>query len=194
MRPLSGLLLLLAMLGSSIAQAQKRPDAIRVCVATLKNSTPEIVDATLQRNELVKAFERINKSKDVKNGKAASIEAIPLELREGAGPEVRDKDCQFVLYTELTEVQRVGAPEIIIPRPSAVEVGGVSDSRAVPADYHSGTVTYRMVRSGDIADWTSGLVSAHAQMPEQTLVLQLMDQVANRAAKELRTPHPGAPQ
>jgi hypothetical protein len=194
MRRLSGLLL--PILLTFMVQAQKKPDAVRVCVATLKNSTPEIVNATLQRNELVKAFERINKSKDVKHGKVAPIEAIPLELREGTGPEVRDKDCQFVLYTELTEVERVGSPGIILPRPGAVEVSGnVGDSRAVSsADYHSGNVTYRVVRSGDIADWTSGLESAHAQLPEQTLVLQLMDQVANRVAKELRTPHPAAPQ
>jgi hypothetical protein len=177
-----------------MAQAQKKPDAIRVCVARLKNSTPQIVDETWQRTQLVKAFERIDKGKDVKNGKVAAIEAIPLELREGSGPEVRDKDCQFVVYTELAEVVRAGAPEIIVPPPGAVEVGGVTDPRATPADYHSATLTYRMVRSGDIENWTSGLVSAHAQLSEQMLVSQLMDQVANRVAKELRTPHSAAPQ
>jgi hypothetical protein len=192
MRRLSGLLL--SILFTSVLQAQKRPDVSRVCVATLNNSTPQIVNATWQRNVLVKAFERINKGKDVKKGKAAPVEAIPLELREGSGPEIRDKDCQFVLYTNLTEVLRAGTPEIIIPPPSAVEVGGVSDPRAIPADYHSATITYRMVRAGETANWTSGLVSAHAQLPEDTLVSQLMDQVASRVASELRTPHPAAPQ
>jgi len=192
MRRLSGLLL--SILVASTLQAQKRPDVIRVCVATLKNSSPHIVNATWQRNQLVRAFERINKGKDVKNGKAAPIEAIALELTEGSDPEVRDKDCQFVVYTNLTEVLRAGAPEIIIPPPSAVEVGGVSDPRAYPADYHSATVTYRMVRSGDIANWASGLVSAHAQLPEETLVSQLMDQVARRVANDLRTLRPAAPQ
>ena len=197
MRRLSGLLvsiLVTSFLVTSMVQAQKRPDVIRVCVARLKNSTPHIVNETWQRDQLVKAFERINKSKDVKNGKAAPIEAIPLELREGSDPEVRDKDCQFVLYTNLTEVLRAGAPEIIIPPPGAVEVGGVSDPRAYPADYHGATVTYRMVRSGEIANWVSGLVSAHAQLSEETLVSQLIDQVARRVANELRTPHPPAPQ
>ncbi|MGH9641684.1 MAG: hypothetical protein ACRD3Q_04610, partial [Terriglobales bacterium] len=143
----------------------------------------------------VRAFERINKGKDVKKGKAAPIEAMPLELTEGSDPEVRDKDCQFVLYSNLTEVVRVGTPEVILPRPGAAEIGGTTDPRAYPDDYHSATVTYRMVRSGDIADWTSGLVSAHAQLPEGTLVSQLMDEIAIRVAKELRTPHPAeAPQ
>ena len=191
MRRLSGLLL--SILVTSTVQAQKRPDVIRVCVATLENSTPHVVNATWQRNQIVKTFERINKSKDVKNGKAAPIEAIPLELTEGPDPEVRDKDCQFVLYTNLTEVQRVGGPEII-PRPDAVEVGGSTDRRAYPADDHSATVTYRVVRSGEIADWTSGLVSAHGPFREETLVLQLMDQVASRVASELRTRNPAAPQ
>ena len=186
--------LLLSVLVTSMLQAQKKPDVSRVCVATLKNSTPQIVNATWQRNVLVKAFERINKGKDVKKGKAAPVEAIPLELKEGSDSEIRDKDCQFVLYTNLTEVLRAGTPEIIIPPPGAVEVGGVSDPRAIPADYHSATVTYRMVRAGEMANWTSGLVSAHAQLQEETLVSQLMDQVASRVANELRTPLPAAPQ
>jgi hypothetical protein len=197
MRRLSGFalcILVVSVSGTSALHAEKKPDVVRVCVARLKNSTPHIVNEIWQRDQLVKAFERINKGKNVKKGKAAPIEAIPLELREGSDPEVRDKDCQFVLYTNLTEVAGAGAPEIIIPRPEAVELGGVSDPRAIPADYHSATVTYRMVRPEDIANWTSGLVSAHAQLPEQTLVAQLMDQVANRVANELRTPHSEAPQ
>lgn len=192
MRPLS--FLLLPILVASIVQAQKKPDAIRICVVSLKNSTPQIVNEKWEQTQLVKALERINKSKDVKNGKAAPIEAIALESRDGSGPEVRDKDCEFVLYTELTEVTRAGSSEIIVPAPGAIGIGGATDPRATPADYHSETLTYRMARSGDISDYTSGLVSAHAQLPEQTLVGQLMDQVANRVASELRTPHSSAPQ
>jgi len=186
--------LLIPILVASIVQAQKKPDAVRVCVASLKNSTPQIVNEKWEQNQLVKALERINKSKDVKNGKAAPIEAIALELREGSGPEVRDKDCEFVLYTELPEVARAGSPEIMVPAPGAIGIGGATDPRATPAEYHSETVTYRMVRAGDVEDFTSGLVSAHAQLPEQTLIGQLMDQVANRVASELRTPHSSAPQ
>jgi len=177
-----------------IVHAQDRQEPIRLRVSMLKNGSPEFVNPTLQRNELIKAFERMNKSKDVKKGKAAPIEAIPLESTEEPDPDVRDKDCEFVLHTNLTEVVRAGTPEISIPPPGAVEVGGISDPRAYPADYHSATVTYRIVRSAEITNWASGLVSAHAQVPEETLVTQLMDQIASRVATELRTPHPPAPQ
>src|SRR5215467_4050686 len=183
---------LVSILLTSIVHAQGKQEPIRVCVSLLKNTSPEFVNPRLQRNELIKAFERINKSKDVKRGKVAQIEAIPLESTEEPDPDVRNKDCEFVLHTNLTEVVRAGTPEITIPPPGAVEIGGVSDPRAYPADYHSATVTYRMVRSGEVANWASGLVSAHAQVPEETLVSQLMDQIAGRVANELRTPHPPA--
>jgi hypothetical protein len=77
MQRLSGLLL--AILVTSMVQAQQRPDAIRVCVTTANTTSGVASDRELQRNVLVKALERTNKDKDVKNGKAAPIEAIPLE-------------------------------------------------------------------------------------------------------------------
>jgi hypothetical protein len=165
MQRLSGLLL--AILVTSMVQAQQRPDAIRVCVFTANSTSGVAADKELQRNVLVKALERTNKDKDVKNGKAAPIEAIPLELEE------RDKDCPFVLSTD---VGRFGA--------SGIALGPDADV----------TVNYRMVRSGDKKDWTSGTVSAHGQPQDKMLVLQLMEEVASRVAKELRTPRPAAPQ
>ncbi|HKR86057.1 MAG TPA: hypothetical protein VJS37_17990, partial [Terriglobales bacterium] len=102
----------------------------------LKNSSREYVNPTWQRNELIKAFERINKSKDVKKGKAAAIQAIPLESTDEPDTDVRDKECRFVLHTNLTEVRRVGEPKISVPQSSAIEVGTrAGDPRAEPGDY-----------------------------------------------------------
>jgi hypothetical protein len=185
--------LLLSILFVSTAHAQERPEPIRVCVATLENSSRQIVSPTWQRNQLIKAFERINKSKDVKKGKAAAIEAIALESTIGPDPDVREKNCRYVLYTNLTEVLRVGEPQISLPPPGAVEVGtGAGNPRAYPPDYQSATVQYRIVRAGNLETWASGLVTAHDQLPEETRVSQLMDQIASRVASELRKPHPAA--
>ena|SRR6185503_11365199 len=60
---------LLSLLVISIVHAQDKQEPIRVCVSMLKNSSREYVNPTWQRNELIKAFERINKSKDVRKGK-----------------------------------------------------------------------------------------------------------------------------
>jgi len=187
--------LLVSVLFVSLAHAQDRQQPIRVCVAMLKNSSPEFVDPAWQRNELIKAFERINKSKDVKKGKAAPIEAIPLESTDEPDPDVRDKDCRFVLHTNLTRVARLGEPKISIPQPSAVEVGtGPGDPRAYPAGFRDATVEYRVMRAGNPEAWASGLVTGNGQLAEDTLVSQLMDQVANRVAGEFRKAHSPAPQ
>jgi hypothetical protein len=73
------------------------------------------VNPTWQRNELIKAFERINKSKDVKKGKAAAIQAIPLESTDEPDTDVRDKECGFVLHTNLVEVLQAGDHKIGVP-------------------------------------------------------------------------------
>jgi hypothetical protein len=187
--------LLVSILFISILQAQERQEPIRLCVAMLKNSSPEFVDPAWQRNELIKAFERINKSKDVKKGKAAPIEAISLESSDEPDTDVRDKDCKFVLHTNLTRIVQLGGPKISIPQPSAVEVAtGPGDPRAYPADFRDATVEYRVMRVGNQETWTSGLVTGNGQLSEDTLVSQLMDQVANRVAGEIRKPHSQEPQ
>ena len=187
--------LLVSILFISMVHAQNRQDPIRVCVSVLKNSSREFVNPTWQRNELIKAFERINKSKDVKKGKAAPIQAIPLESTEEPDTDVRDKECKFVLHTNLIEVLRAGEPKISVPPPGAIEVGtGPGDPRAYPADHRTATVEYRIMRAGHLETWASGLVSGEGQLSEETLVSQLMDQVANRIAGEFRKPHPQLPQ
>ena len=146
-------------------------------------------------NELIRAFERINKSKDVKKGKAAPIQAIPLESTDEPDTDVRNKGCGFVLHTNLVEVQRTGDPKIILPAPGAIQAGTtVGDPRAYPPDYRTATVEYRIMRAENPETWDSGLVSGNAQLSEETLVSQLMDEVANRVAVEFRKPHPPAPQ
>ena len=184
--------LLLSMVFLSVSNAQKGPEPIRLCVATLENSSPYNVTPTWQRNELIKAFERINKSKDVKKGKAASIDPVPLESTQGADPAVRQNDCRFVLYTNLTFVQQAG--EISVPPAGAVAAGvRLGDARAYPPDYHSATIAYRVTQAGDPHPWTSGVVTAQEPQLEETLVSELMDQIAGRVASELRNPHPAPP-
>jgi hypothetical protein len=182
--------LLVSILFISVVHAEDRREPIRVCVSMLKNSSREIVNPTWQRNELIKAFERINKSKDVKKGKVAAIQAIPLESTDEPDTDVRDKDCGFVLHTNLIEVLRAGEPKISVPPPGAIEVGtGLGDPRAYPAEYRTATVEYRIMRPGNPEAFASSLVSGQGQLSEETLVSQLMDQVASRVAGEFRKPH-----
>ncbi|HJS99966.1 MAG TPA: hypothetical protein VJ756_12820 [Terriglobales bacterium] len=178
-----------------LLQAQEKQAAVRICVATLENTSRHIVNPAWERNQLVRALERTNKSKEVKKGKAPKIETVALDSSGEADTTVREKNCDFVLYTNLTEVLQGDRPEVSVPPPGAVQVGtGVGDSRAYPPDYHSATVNYRLVRVGNFKPWAEGMVNGDAQLSEDMLVSQLMDQIANRVVVEIRKPHDSGPE
>jgi len=186
---------LVSILLISMIHAQDRHEPIRVCVSMLKNSSREYVNPAWQRNQLIKAFERINKSKEVKKGKAAPIQAIPLDSTEEPDTDVRNNRCEFVLRTNLIEVMRMGDHKLSVPQPGAIQVGtSVGDPRAVPEDYRTATVEYRIMRAGNPETWASSQISDEGQISEETLVSQIMNQVANRVAAEFREPHSPAPQ
>ncbi len=187
MRRLSALLPLILLM--SLARAQNRSELIRLCVSTLQNSSRNVIDTRWQRDQLVKAFERTNKSKDVTKGKVARVDTVLLESNEETDPAVRENNCQFILHTNLTEVTRSGTSDIGTPRPRSIEVGSVRDDpRANGSDDVSATIRYRIMRAGELEEWASDVVTTHDQLPDVMLVSHLMDQVANRVASELRKP------
>jgi hypothetical protein len=180
-------LLLSPLLFVSIAHAQNTPEAIRLCIPTLQNASRHIVDTTWQQNQLIRAFERINKSKDVTKRKIARTEPLALVSNDEYDPEIRDKNCEYVLRTTVVEVQEAGRAQNGEPPPGAIEVGArVGDPRAIPPEYHTATIEYQLMRVGEFVVWASGLVTAQEQLPEQTVIMRLMDQLAYRVAREFR--------
>lgn len=178
-----------------VIHAQEKPAPVRICVGTLENTSRNIVNPAWERDQLVKALERTNKSKEVKKGKAPKIETVTLESSGEADTMVREKNCDFVLYTNLAEVFQADRSAVSVPPPGAIQVGtGMGDPRAYPPDYHSATVNYRLMRPGNLKPWTEGMVTADNALPEDTLVSQLMDQIANRVVAEIRKPHDSAPE
>lgn len=178
-----------------IINAQEKPAPVRICVGMLENTSRNFVNPAWEREQLVRALERTNKSKEVKKGKAPKIETVALESSGEPDTTVREKNCDFVLYTNLTEVLQAGRPAVSVPPPGAIQVGtGMGDPRAYPEDYHSATVNYRLMRPGNLKPWADGIVTADNALPEDTLVSQLMDQIANRVAAEVRKPHDSAPE
>lgn len=182
---------LLALLSSvllmSFAHAQNRPEPIRLCVSTLQNSSRSALDITWQRNQLIKMFERINKSKDVTKGKAARIDTVLLESNTETDPAVRENNCEFILHTNVLEVIDSGTSDASLQRPRSVQIGGARDDpRANSSDDNRATVEYRIMRAGELEPWSSDVVTAHDPLPAAMLISHLMDQVANRVADKLR--------
>jgi hypothetical protein len=184
------LALLLPILLMSVAHAQNKPEPIRLCVSTLQNSSHNLVNTTWQRNQLVKAFERVNKGKDVIKGKVARIETVLLESNTETDPTVREQNCQFILHTNIVELIDAGTSDINSPRPHSIQVGSApGDPNAGSLNENRATVSYRIMRAGELEEWSSGIVNAHDPLPDEMLVSHLMDQTANRVADELRRPH-----
>ena len=135
----------------SIAIAQNRPEPIRLCVSTLENSSRETVDPTWQGNQLIKAFERNNKGKDVTKGKVARIETVQLESDSETDPAVRENNGQFILYINLIEAINAGSSDISASRPRSVDVGrGPDDRRADASGDNRATIRCRIMRAGEI--------------------------------------------
>lgn len=186
MRRLSALLSSILLM--SFAHAQNKPEPIRLCISTLQNSSRSAIDTTWQRNELIKAFERSNKGKDVTKGKAARIETVLLESNTETDPAVRENNCQFILHTDVVEVIDAGTSDIGNPRPRSIGVGSAQDAPRTNSNDNRATVSYRIMRAGELEEWASGVVTAHDPLPDVMLISHLMDQTANRVVSELRGP------
>ena len=186
MRRLSALLS--AILLTSLAHAQNRPEPIRLCISTLQNSSHTALDMTWQRDQLIKAFERNNKGKDVTKGKAARIETVLLESNSETDPAVRENNCQFILRANVVEVIDAGTSDAST-RPRSVVIGSAPNDRSNAPNDNRATVSYRIMRAGELAPLASGELTAHDPLPDAMLISHLMDQTANRVVSELRESH-----
>ena len=188
MRQLS--VMLLPLLLMSLAHAQNKLEPIRLCVSTLQNSSRSAIDAKWQRDQLIKAFERNNKGKDVAKGKAPRIETIMLDSSSETDPAVRENDCQFILHTNVVEIIDAGTSEISDPRPHSVGIGSApNDPGGISANDNCATVRYRIMRAGEVEPWYTGEVSEHDPLPDAMLLSHLMDQTASRVVRDLQERH-----
>lgn len=181
--------LLSSILVTCFACAQNRPEPIRLCVSTLQNSSHTALDPAWQRNQLIKMFERINKSKDVTKGKAAPIDTVLLESNRETDPAVRDNNCQFILHTNVLEIIHSGTYEAS-SRPRPIEIGSARDDpRGNAENDNRATVAYRLMRAGELDPLSSDELTAHDPLPDAMLISHLMDQVANRVFDKLKERH-----
>jgi hypothetical protein len=188
MRQLSALLC--SCLLMSLAYAQNRSEPIRLCVSTLQNSSHTALDMTWLRDQLIKAFERNNKGKEVTKGRAARIETVLLESNNETDPAVRENNCQFILHANVIEVIDAGTSDASNSRPRSIVIGGApNDSRGNSSNDNRATVSYRIMRAGELEAWASGEVMTHDPLPDAMLISHLMDQTASRVVSELREPH-----
>ncbi len=192
------LLLLTVVSASSFDLAAQNSEPIRLCVALLENHSHAAVSPEWQQKELIRALERTNSKKEVKKGTAARIAAVGIDSPGDPHAEDQKKACDFVLNTDLVDVQPVGAGRVGTTVPGATGTGVTLGKVDEPPDMrrllHDATVNYRTTRIGDPRLWSSGIVTEKDSVSEDALVSRLMSQIASRVANDLRNPHPSAPE
>lgn len=195
MRRLSLLLLTAIFLYPFILTAQNS-QSIRVCVTMLENRSHSAVTPDWQQKELVRALERTNKNKEVKKGSSSRIVPIAVDPSGDLDTAVRNEDCSYILQTQLVDVHAVGNGRMTQPGAAGtgVTIGKVDEPPDMRRLLNDATVNYQIMQRGSLRSLSSGIVTEKDTVMEEAIVSRLMDQIASRAAHELRSPHPDIPE
>jgi VWFA-related protein len=154
---------------SSISSVAQETGVVRVGV-TLLHSDDKAISAIDFRDRLVKALNRQKADKK----RHLSVEVVALETAPGteAGTEAKEKKCQFVLTTLLTDLYTS----------SVVKPNG-SNTVEVPL-FHA-TVEYQLARASDGVLVAAGSAKAEETTTLPEVVREAMAQVADKAIAEI---------
>ena len=185
------LLLYVALLSVSTLGQEHR--VVRVGVPIMKNQAGRSVPGNIERDRLVKALndEKPDKKSHIK------ILGVPIEgmTPDEVGAEARQKNCDYVVYTTLIELQASTDPAMQRPGTMQTRPDGVwtnpnnTETRALNPEYRA-TVEYKLYRTGNPDVISAAAFSNQQIMPEADVVSQVMDQIANRVFAEIRKAPP----
>jgi VWFA-related protein len=141
---------------------------VRVGVATLQNG-PGIVPGAEARDRLVKA---INQRKADKNSQFV-LEAVALQASSPgkAIAEAREKNCQFVLYTRLTDLTTSSQ---------------LSSMEGIYLPAFHATVEYQLNHVADGSGFAINSVEAEDSASSRGAVWSALPQVANKASSDIQ--------
>jgi hypothetical protein len=191
--PLVLLLLAVGAAQTSPGDAKAQP-SIRIGVALLRNTSPRTIATRVQRDQLIRSINQVNRKDDAKKGRA-KLEAIALDADSApqAAQEARDKHCDLIVYSNLRDLRepndpispvRVGPDGLEVTTADPLSVPAHPPGSLNPATY--ALVGFRLQRLGDPQPLVVSSVSATEQMDAEATVSLLMVQVASRVATEAR--------
>jgi len=145
---------------------------VRIGVAVLRSGTEKVsvIDA---RDRLVKALNQQKPDKKLK----LRVQAVPLDASEGrvALAEARGKDCQFILFSHLTDLL---TSEKMVPN---VSTGGFDTVPAVTAK-----LSYELEQTVDGAEYAIGSAKVDDASSARDAVMDAMGQLADSVFSELK--------
>jgi len=187
------LLLLIALLPSLVFA--QNGQVVRVGVATLDNQSGRGVPVDVERDRLVRALNQIKPDKKTH----LKLEAIPLEGTSGneLSDRAAQKNCDYILYTTLTELRQAGDP--YQHRPGTIETNPNGQwssqnpsAQAMDPEYRA-TAEYRLYNIKAHTTITGPPYSTQQATNEMDTVSQLLDRVASNVFSEIKkggTPGP----
>ena len=148
-------------------------DAVRIGVAVLRSGT-EKISVTEARDRLVKALNQQKPDKKLK----LRVHAVALEASQGkiALAEAREKNCQFVLFSHLTDLL---TSEKMVPN---VTTGNLDSVPAVTAK-----LSYELDQTVDGAEFAIGSARVDDASSVRDAVMDTMTQLAVTVFAELKT-------
>ncbi len=147
-------------------------DVVRIGVAVLRSGTDK-VSGTETRDRLVKALNQQKPDKKLN----LRAQAIALEASQGsvALAEAREKDCQFILFSHLTDLL---TSEKSVPS----SMTGTIDTFPVFA----AKVEYQLERVSDSAEYAVGLAKSQDASSTKESVMDAIAQLAGAVFAELK--------
>jgi VWFA-related protein len=147
-------------------------DVIRIGVAVLRSGTDK-VSVTDARDRLVKALNQQKPDKKLK----LRLQAVPLDASQGkvALAEAKGKDCQFVLFSHLTDLL---TSEKMVPN---VTTGGLD---SVPVT--TAKISYQLEKTVDGAEFAIGSAKVDDGSSIRDAVMDAMSQLAVAVSSELK--------
>jgi hypothetical protein len=175
--------LCLALFVLSLCGFAQENRVVRVGVATMQNRAARSGPGNMERDRLVAALnqEKPDKKLHIK------VQGVPLDgaTPDEVGDEAKQKNCDYVVYTTLIELQGSTDPTMRQPGTIQTNPGGVWNNpnnprgQALDPEFRA-TVEYKLYRMGESAPLEGAPYSNQQAMPEIDVVAQVMNRIASR--------------
>lgn len=177
--------------------SDKNAQVIKVGVALLKNTATRSVPLNVERDRLVSAINRMKPPKHSKDSARILAVALDSYSPDAANAQARDLGCDYVVFTDLTELRESGDPAPI-PRPGEIRIGHDPVANDPTVNIRQETQRYavmqfQLFRVNDATPRFDTSASVHEPTTEDGIVSMLMDRVANRVVSEIRSGNPQPP-
>lgn len=170
---LSRTLLPLLLVLLSLPALSQDKDVVRIGVAVLRSGTDKI-SVKEARDRLVKALNQQKPDKKVK----LRVQAVELEASQGstALAEARGKNCEFVLFSHLTDVLRSEKSVLTNMMTGAADVVPIFTAK----------VEFQLERVADAAEYAIGSTKSEEASSMRDAVMDAMGQLAGSVFSELK--------